>query len=169
MKFILETERLFLREFMLSDNVHLFNLNNDSEVLKYTGDIPFVSIKEATKFIDNYSEYQISGFGRWAVCLKKTNEFIGWCGLKKDTKTGEIDLGFRFLKNKWGKGYATEASLGCIKYGFVILNLSKLVGRTYLENKYSQNVLKKCKFSLSKKIMYDNRLALQFELKNDQN
>lgn len=167
MKFILETERLYLRKFEISDGIHFYNLNNDPIVLKYTGDKPFKSVEEATLFLKNYNEYALNGFGRWAVCLKETDEFIGWCGLKKDLKTNEVDLGFRFFRNKWGNGYATEAALGCVKYGFIILNLSKLVGRTYLANKSSQNVLKKCKFSLSKKIKYDNRSALQFELKND--
>ena len=46
MKNIMDTERLFLREFIFSDAQKLFELNSDPEVIKYTGDSPFLSIKE---------------------------------------------------------------------------------------------------------------------------
>jgi len=82
MKIILETNRLYLREFMACDGFHFFNLNNNVEVIKYTGNVPFKSLKEAKHFIDNYPDYKRNGYGRWAVCLKETNEFLGWCGLK---------------------------------------------------------------------------------------
>jgi len=82
MKFILETERLFLREFIPSDGFHFYHLNNDPDVIKYTGNSAFASLEEANLFIKNYDDYKKDGFGRWAVCLKNTNEFIGWCGLK---------------------------------------------------------------------------------------
>ena len=110
MKIILETERLYLREFIDSDGFHFYHLNNDSDVIKYTGNKPFKSIEEATNFIENYNEYLINGFGRWAVCLRETDEFLGWCGLKYESDKDEIDLGFRFYKKHWNKGYATESA-----------------------------------------------------------
>ena len=82
MKIILESERLYLREFINSDGLHFYDLNNDFEVLKYTGDESFKSLEEAMDFIKNYSDYKRNGYGRWAVCLKETHEFLGWCGLK---------------------------------------------------------------------------------------
>lgn len=95
MNIILETQRLYLREFIDSDGFHFYKLNNDPEVIKYTGNKAFQSLNEATNFIKNYSDYNQNGFGRRAVCLKETNEFLGWCGLKKEK--GEIDLDF--IKN----------------------------------------------------------------------
>ncbi len=164
MKIIIETDRLYLREFILTDGIHFFELNNDEEVLKFTGDEPFKSEVEATNFILNYNEYNKNGFGRWAVCLKETNEFLGWCGFKKDEKTSEIDLGFRFFKKYWGNGFAFEAAMACIDYGGKTLNMKCIVGRVYVENLASIHVLKKCKFNFSKNIKYDNRSALLFEL-----
>ncbi len=60
---IAQTERLILREFKLTDAQSLCNLNNDPEVIKFTGDAPFVDENEAKAFIQDYSDY---GFGRWA-------------------------------------------------------------------------------------------------------
>jgi RimJ/RimL family protein N-acetyltransferase/GNAT superfamily N-acetyltransferase len=165
MKPILETTRLYLREFMLSDASCLFHLNNNPNVLKYTGDLPFKSVDEANRFIENYTDYKRNGFGRWAVCLKENNEFIGWCGLKRDGITGVVDLGFRFFENHWGKGFATEAAKVCVKYGFFKLNLNQIIGRAYIENKASINVLNKCNFKFEKTIEYDLQPAVLYMIK----
>ena len=82
MNLIAETKRLYLREFILEDARHLYDMNNDPEVIKYTGDDSFKKIDEAVDFLKNYSEYKQHNMGRWAVCLKESNEFLGWCGLK---------------------------------------------------------------------------------------
>ena len=75
MKIILETERLLLREFSPEDGFHFYHLNNDPEVIKYTGNNAFETLEEANDFIINYPDYQRYGFGRWAVILKETDEF----------------------------------------------------------------------------------------------
>ncbi len=167
MKIILETKRLYLREFIPSDGFHFYHLNNNPEVIKYTGNSAFCSLKEATDFIINYPDYKAHGFGRWAVCLKETDAFLGWCGLKLETAINEIDLGFRFYQNEWGKGYATEAAEASVKYGFSKLNINEIVGRAYLENKASIKVLKKCNFKFVKKINYDANPAVLYSIKND--
>jgi RimJ/RimL family protein N-acetyltransferase len=71
-------------------------------------------------------------------------EFIGWCGLKYLPETNEVDLGYRFMKKFWGNGYATEAALACIEYGFTRLNLRLVVGRALPANLASIKVLEKC-------------------------
>ena len=167
MKIILETERLYLREFIESDGFHFYHLNNDIEVLKYTGNKPFSSLEAANDFIFNYDEYKKNGFGRWAVCLKETNEFFGWCGLKFDKEKAEVDLGYRFYKKYWGKGYATEAALACINYGFLNFSLTKIIGRAHIENAPSIEVLKKCNFIFKKQFIYDKQPTVLYTLKND--
>ncbi len=142
MNVIAETNRLILREFILSDAEHLFNLNSDAKVLKYTGDSPFSSIEEAEMFLRNYADYQKNGYGRWAVISKKSNAFLGWCGLKFNEEH-LTDLGFRFFQKEWGKGYATESAFASLDYGFNTLKLDYIVGRASLENPASIKVLEK--------------------------
>ena len=103
-KMILETERFILREFELADAKFMYELNNDPEVIKYTGDPPFSDLKDATNFLENYTEYQNHGFGRWACILKVSGEFTGWCGLKMHAEEDYIDLGFRFFRKFLGQG-----------------------------------------------------------------
>lgn len=150
MECIIETSRLGLREFRLDDAEPAYLLNLDPEVLKFTGDAPFSSIQDSRTFLENYSDYKRNGFGRWAVVLKDTEEFIGWCGLKRHEE-GFVDIGFRFFKNEWGKGFATESAAACLKYGFEELGLSEIIGRAAAENKGSIRVLEKLGLSYWKK------------------
>jgi len=141
-KSIIKTSRLILREFSTEDAHKIWELNSDPEVIKYTGDPPFESVKNAREFIVNYKEYKKTGFGRWAVINKDSNSFIGWCGLKLNEQN-LVDVGFRFFRREWNKGYATEAARACLEYGFMELNLKEIIGRVALENTGSIKVLEK--------------------------
>jgi RimJ/RimL family protein N-acetyltransferase len=169
MKIILKTERLYLREFMKGDGFHFFQLNNDPDVLKYTGDTAFKSLAAANNFIESYADYQQNGYGRWAVCLKQTHEFLGWCGLKFDIEKNEVDVGFRFYKMYWGNNFATEAAKACIEYGFSTLKMKEIVGRAYKENVASVKVLEKCHMKFKKEFFYDFKPAVLYTIKNDTN
>ena len=139
---VAETERLILRELRQEDAEHFFELNNDPEVLKFTGDVAFDSIEEARIFIKNYSEYTKNGFGRWAVIRKDDHEFLGWCGLKLNEE-GYVDIGFRFFRKYWGNGYASEAAFETIELGFEQFGLDEIIGRTAKENIGSVRILEK--------------------------
>lgn len=138
----LETERLLLRELSPADATYFFLLNEDPEVMQYTGDRAFTSMEEARNFLQNYKEYEKNGFGRWAVLERTTGRFLGWCGLKLNEQK-EIDLGFRFFKQEWGKGYATESSIAALDYGFSELKLDRVIGRVASANTASIRVLEK--------------------------
>ena len=138
-----ESDRLILRELRLEDAESFFLLNEDPEVLKYTGDLPFKSIESAREFLENYDHYQKYGFGRWAVILKENNSFIGWCGLKYSIEKDEVDIGFRFFQKYWNKGYASEAASFCIKIGQEKFKIKLIMGRAMKANRASIKVLQK--------------------------
>lgn len=142
MIYIDSTERLLLRELIEDDYKDVFALNNDPEVLQYTGDEPFATLQDAQKFLANYSHYDDHGFGRWAVIRKEDQAFLGWCGLKYNEEN-QVDLGFRFFKEYWGNGYATEAAQCALQIGFEVLNLTEIIGRSAKENAASIRVLEK--------------------------
>jgi ribosomal-protein-alanine N-acetyltransferase len=138
----IETERLILREFVQADAEALHTLNSDPEVMKFTGDKPFISVMEAREFLDSYNSYALHGYGRWAVILKENGLFIGWCGLKYHNE-GFTDLGFRFMKEHWNQGYATEAARACLGHAFGALGLDEVIGRVARANHRSVRVLEK--------------------------
>lgn len=168
MKQVFEIERLVLKEFNVTDAAYMYALNLNSEVLKYTGDKPFKSIKEAEQFLINYSDYLKNGFGRWSVFLKNNNEYLGWCGLKLNEEK-MVDVGFRFLKKYWNNGYATESAKACLNYGLNTLNLKEIIGRTSIENKASIKVLEKIDMLFLKKSNFEgveNAVYYKIEKKN---
>jgi ribosomal-protein-alanine N-acetyltransferase len=140
---VAETERLILREMKPLDAASVYELNSDPEVIKYTGDRSFRDLAEAQEFLAKYDHYKKYGFGRWAVLDKTTGGFLGWCGLKYTPEAGEHDIGFRFFKKEWNKGYATESARKCLDLGFSRFDLKWIVGRAQSENTASIHVLKK--------------------------
>lgn len=143
-KIILETPRLILREFSPeADAEGFFELNNDPEVLRYTGDVSFESVDDARTFLENYPQYRLRGYGRWGTILKETGEFLGWCGLRFMEDLGGTDVGYRFHRRHWGQGYATEAARASVVYGFEQLGLETILGQSAKENVASIRVLEK--------------------------
>ena len=154
MKIIFETERLLLREFNISDAEKMYQLNSDPDVIRFTGDAPFESVEIAARFLKNYSDYKRNGFGRWVCIEKSSEEFIGWCGLKKHSHE-IVDIGYRFFKKDWGKGFATESAKASLAYGFNNLNLREIIGRSDAANIASIKVLEKLNMHFWKKESVD--------------
>ncbi len=139
----IETPRILLRQFQEEDAQNMFELNNDWDVLKYTGDKPFDTVNEALEFIKCYDQYQKYGMGRLSILSKESGEYLGWCGLKYQPEKNEVDLGYRLHKRHWGKGYATESALVSLAYGFEQLNLDEIFARAMKENLASIRVFEK--------------------------
>lgn len=139
---ILETNRLYLRQFTVADASIFYHLNTQPGVLQYIPEPLLTSEEHAKEVINNIilPQYK-NNLGRWAVHLKANDEFIGWCGLK--LIKGEVDLGYRFLPSVWGKGYATEAAKATLEYGHGILQLKKIIAHAHIDNIASQKVLEK--------------------------
>jgi len=150
MSFLFESERLRFRETTPQDAQAMFDLNSDVDVLKYTGDQPFSSVQEAQKFLANYTDFKKNGMGRWAVVRKVDHAILGWCGLKLHPE-GFVDLGYRLQRKYWSLGFATEASLACLAYGFNTLRLKEIVARSVPENKASIRIMEKCGMTFSHK------------------
>lgn len=171
---IIETKRLYLREFIIQDAEFLFALNNDEEVLKFTGDKPFENVSEAFEFIKNYKDYKLNGFGRWVVISKKSGEPIGWNGIKLNEEN-LIDIGFRFFKKDWNRGYATESSIGVLDYSFTKIGCNQVIGRASIDNAASIKVLEKLNMKfwkngdvqgLNKSVYYSMTKDQYFDLSN---
>jgi [ribosomal protein S5]-alanine N-acetyltransferase len=149
MKLTIETERLILRELLPEDDKGMFELDSDADVHTYLGKQPLTRIEQSREMIEFIrKQYADNGIGRWAVIEKSTNTFVGWSGLKlmKEITNGHVnyyDLGYRFIKKYWGKGYATETALATRDYAFKEMNLKEIYAMAELGNKASRHVLEK--------------------------
>jgi len=149
MKIFAETERLILREILPTDVEGMYQLDADPEVQKYLGNKPVTS-REQTVDIINFirQQYIDNGIGRWAIIDKKSNEFLGWTGLKLVTdetnhNKNYYDLGYRLIKKYWGKGIATESALASLEYAFDKLDAKEVYAMADCENNGSNKILKK--------------------------
>jgi [ribosomal protein S5]-alanine N-acetyltransferase len=149
----LETERLVLRWFTLDDIDAYNELGTNPEVIRYVGNEPFASLEVArqTMLAAPLKDYATYGYGRFACVWRQTGQVIGFCGPKFLADTGDVDLGYRFLPNFWGKGLATESSLAVIDYARHELGLQRLVGWVHPDNVASARVLTKLGFSFDRR------------------
>ncbi|MDO5096925.1 MAG: GNAT family protein [Peptostreptococcaceae bacterium] len=111
-KFILETERLILREMTDSDFNALSLVLCDKENMKYFDEI--FDEKRVKRWIErSIKSYRVFGFGFWAVCLKETGEMIGDCGVTMQNINGFIspEIGYHLRANQQKKGYIKEAAM----------------------------------------------------------
>jgi [ribosomal protein S5]-alanine N-acetyltransferase len=167
MDIILQTPRLTLRRFAETDAPLLLQLNSNPEVLKYLHEPPLVTEEQALHILNTIilPQYK-NNLGRWAIHLKTTNEFIGWCGLKYLAEANEIDLGYRLMQNFWGNGYAYEAAKHTLDYGFNMLHLKTIVGRAHIENIVSLKILEKIGMQFIKEEVVDNCPVKTFGIAN---
>ncbi len=167
MKVLFETDRLIAREFLPTDAPLLMKLNDDKKVIQYTGDKAFVNEKQALSTIERniiQRQYEQYGYGRWAVHLQSNGLFIGWCGFRKDPETCEVDLGFRYHKRFWNKGFATEMAQACLDYARENMQEKSIVGRVAKENLASIRVLEKIGMQLESETDCHGQEALLYRM-----
>ena len=162
----LHTSRLVLRPMEVADANFFYELNNDPEVIRYTGDSAFKTPEEALALIINYDQYKKYRSGRFTVILKETGELLGWCGLKYHPGSGETDLGYRLKKEFWNKGYATEAAKACIEYGFNDLKLSSIIATAAKENTASVRIMEKLGMTFWKEVVEHNVVCVVYRIDN---
>lgn len=151
----LETERLMIRPITLEDVEEFYEMDSQPEVHLYLNQEPLKSTEEAKAYISNLlHQYQTHGTGRVAVIEKSTNQFIGWTGFKfieepMNDRINFLDFGYRYRKEVWGKGYATEAALACLTHYHKNLAHMPIHAITHIDNKGSRNVLEKVGFKVT--------------------
>lgn len=149
MKIFAETERLILREILPTDAEGMFELDSDPDVHKYLGNKTVSSKNESIDVISFIrQQYRDNGVARWAIIDKKTNDFVGWAGLKfvTDLMNNHInyhDIGYRLIKRYWGQGIATEAAIASLRFAFDTLHLNEVYAVADCENKGSNRILSK--------------------------
>jgi [ribosomal protein S5]-alanine N-acetyltransferase len=147
MDVIFETERLYVRRYTLADEENFFILNSDIDIIRFIR--PPKSRLESHQFLlQNLAMYeQLPFMGRWAMIHKPTDEFVGSFAIFPIDNTKDIQLGYSFMKEFWGKGFATESIPVGRQYAFDNLCLKEIYGITEMPNTASQKALLKCGFT----------------------
>jgi ribosomal-protein-alanine N-acetyltransferase len=139
----LATERLRLRPPALDDLDAWHAISRDAEEAWFGA--PRSTLDDARANLTRHmAHHEQHGFGICVVELRSKGEVIGAAGLTHLEDGPEVEVGYRFLKEHWGKGYATEAAAASIAFGLDELGLERVVAVTLPTNRASRRVMEKC-------------------------
>lgn len=149
---VLETPRLALRWLDADDAPFILRLLNEPSWLRFIGDRGVRTLEDAVRYIETGpgAMYRRLGFGLYLVTLRSSGERLGLCGLLKRDTLDDVDLGFAFLPEHWGRGYATEAAAAVLDGDAVRLDLRRVVAITSKDNVASGQVLERLGFRLER-------------------
>jgi RimJ/RimL family protein N-acetyltransferase len=142
---VLESERLRLRRLGRGDAAFVLRLVNDPDWRRYIGDRGVRTLGDAERYIDSgpVAMYERHGFGLLAVEKKDEPAPIGICGLLKRETLPDVDIGFAFLPEFRGRGYALEAARATLAWARDVLRLPRVIAITVPENARSRALLEK--------------------------
>lgn len=146
---VFSTLRLLIRPYEARDFHHVFRLQSDEEIMRYirpaTDDVAV--IRERTDLWLKYAADN-PGYGVFMMESLEDQEFVGYGVVRHvEFQPGrEIEIGYTITKEKWGQGYATEATVRLIDYATMALRAKALVAYTDEANAGSNRVLVKCGF-----------------------
>ena len=139
----LRTERLSLVP-LADEHLELeIELDSDPEVMRYlTGRAASRADVERSHRRRRAASQEVPGLGFWVGFTD--DGFAGWWllqppnGPDQPKVAGEADLGYRLLRRRWRRGYATEGARELIRHGFAELGLNRIFAQTMAVNTASR-------------------------------
>ena len=163
--YILETERLRLRQFNFDDTKFIIELLNSPGWIEFIGDRNIKTETQAIEYLRNgpMKSYVQNGFGL-SMVETKYGMPIGMCGIIKRDSLENPDIGFAFLKEFTGKGYAYEIANATLSYAINDLKIPKVSAITVPHNERSIRLLEKIGMKFIKSFVSEkNEELLLFE------
>jgi RimJ/RimL family protein N-acetyltransferase len=147
---VLETDRLILRRLTLSDAEFIYRLVNDPSWLRFIGDKNVHDLEGARRYLREgpLDMYERLGFGMYRVEERDSGQPIGMCGLIKRETLPDVDVGYAFLPEFRGKGYAYEAASAVLDHGHRVFGLKRILAIVSPDNATSIRVLEKAGMKL---------------------
>ena len=141
----LETPRLTLRRFEFADAPFVVALLNQPSFIQNIGDRGVRTIEDAHRYLREgpMAMYERFGFGLWHVARRSDAMPVGMCGLLKRDSLPDVDVGYAYLPEHWGQGYALEAAAATLAHGAREFGLRRVIGVVSEGNSGSIRVLEK--------------------------
>lgn len=140
------TERLLLRGWRDADRAPFAAVNADPDVMRFL--TKQLAREESDAFVDRITaRWAERGHGLWAVERQADGAFLGFTGLAwhdfEAPFTPAVEIGWRLGREAWGHGYATEAAIAALGWGFEVLGLDEILSWTTVDNVQSQRVMQR--------------------------
>lgn len=143
---ILETERLILRQWRGEDLEPFAAMNADPRVMATLG-VNLDRAGSSALIARTAASFAENGFGLWAIEVRGGGPFVGFTGLSIPRFgahfTPAVEVGWRLAFEHWGKGYATEAAIAALDFGFQTRGLDEVVSFASAGNFRSHAVMKR--------------------------
>lgn len=146
---LLTTERLLVRRLTAADREAFRSWRCSADVMAFIGDGRPVTVAQADEELDGMLAAFAAGAtlpGRLAVVLREGGDAIGWGLLYRWDGTPEVELGYGFAREYWGRGYATELAAALVAHARDVLRLPSLVATVQADNAASVAVLRRIGF-----------------------
>ncbi len=159
-EFRVETERLILRDWRAEDWPEFFRVTNTPAVMQWLGGV-LDSAGKASQRARVEASHAANGFRFWAVERKGDAALLGFCGLKRadapgSTVTGEVEAGWRFREDAWGRGYAKEAAIATLDAAFDGFGAEQVVALTVDGNTGSWGLMERLGMQRRAELDYDD-------------
>ncbi|WP_194715065.1 GNAT family N-acetyltransferase [Noviherbaspirillum soli] len=143
---VIQTARLRLRPWREEDKPPFRALNADPRVMACFPSL--LSPSQSDALAERFQKFiEAQGWGFWAVECNATQAFIGFVGLhaRPDALPFSpcVEIGWRLAHQYWGRGYASEAAGGALRFGFDRLQLEEIVAFTAVGNVRSRAVMER--------------------------
>ncbi|HSJ44181.1 MAG TPA: GNAT family N-acetyltransferase [Euzebyales bacterium] len=161
-------KRLDVRPLALDDLDNLASMLGDADGLVHWG--PPRNREKSRSWIErNIRRYEEDRFGRCAVILRDTGEFVGDCGLIRTRveRQSEVELGWIVRRAHRGKGIATEAAASWRDYAFDTLGLERIVSMVSENNVASRRVAEKLGMTVEREATWGDLPHLMYFLQRD--
>lgn len=138
------TERLLANRLSAEHLPLLRLMDSDPRVMKWLGGVRDAAGLDA--YLErNLSHWQRFGYGVWVLRSIDSGGFAGRAVLRHVDIDGadEVEVGYGFLPEYWGRGLATEITAACLRLAREDLGLDSVVALTALDNSASRRVLEK--------------------------
>ena len=144
----IETERLRIRPFTLADAPFALRLLNEPSFIEHIADKGVRTLAQAETYLAEgpLASYAARGHGLWLVEHRVTAAPMGMCGLIRRDTLPEVDLGYAFLPEYWGLGFAREAARACLAWGRESLGLEAVLAIVTSTNAASIRLLEDLDF-----------------------
>jgi RimJ/RimL family protein N-acetyltransferase len=157
---VCETERLRLTHLSSPDDApFILELLNDPGFLQNIGDRGVRTLAQANDYIESgpVASYIKFGFGLNLVSTREPATRLGICGLLRRDFHPDVEIGFAFLPQFRGEGYAFEAASAVMTSGLTTFHLERIVALTALHNDASMKVLERLGLKFERMIQFPGR------------
>jgi [ribosomal protein S5]-alanine N-acetyltransferase len=135
----IETQRLRIRSFQRNDWQAVYGYTSDPAVMRYIPEEPFTPEQAKAFVADNMGEQ-----ARFVSVLLKTDDMlVGHMEFHPWFASRTYEIGWVFDRAYHGQGYATEAAMALLRYGFEALHLHRIVATSQPENVASWRVMER--------------------------